>query len=343
MCIRDRRRVHGKQLIAAVTRVLGYDRDELLGRSVEELYPPEHRTEATRTISAILAGVTSVGIVPVRAKDGTCIPAETVVTRGRWNKRPALLAIGRDLSDRERARHALAESTLSRTTAEELQRLSRSLVSAQEAERRRIAMELHDEVGQNLTGLLLLLEPHQNLPQQSFVERVQRAREIAVQLMNTVRRMSLDLRPAELDYLGLCEALTALFRRYTEQTGVRVEAACVGADEALCPDVNIAAYRIIQEALTNVARHSGVEWATVSVTITEDEVSLAVEDRGRGFDLQRASVSSTGLAGMRERAMALGGRIEVVSRPGIGTQVRAHIPRGRLGVPSTHGGQELVS
>jgi len=310
----------------AATRILGYPRDELLTMQIDHMHPAERRAEAGQIVMAMLEGRTAVCILPLLAKDGTHIPAETVVTRGHWNKRPAIYGISRDLSDRERAKHALAESSLNRALAEALQRLSRSLVVAQEDERRRIALELHDEVGQNLTGLLLLLENRVKLAPERFLERVAKAREVAIQLLGTVRQMSMNLRPPHLDDLGLCQALTFHFTRYTDQTGIAVDHDFTGEDHGLSAELNITVYRIIQEALTNVARHAGVRLVSVSLQIDDNTVTMAVADQGQGFDLDKPVVSM-GLASLKERASALGGRVEIQSQPGAGTTVKTVIPR----------------
>jgi signal transduction histidine kinase len=211
---------------------------------------------------------------------------------------------------------------------EHLQALSRQLLEVQEAERRHLARELHDEVGQTLTGLRLLLKPNADLPTDAIRIKFEQARGIVDELLARVRGLSFDLRPAALDQLGLLPALLALFERYTDQTGVLVDFKHEGVEGRFQPQVETTAYRIVQEALTNVARHAGVGGVTVRVWAAADMLSLQIEDRGRGFDPQVASATpqSSGLAGMRERVMLLDGHLTIESRPGPGTLLTAELP-----------------
>jgi len=208
---------------------------------------------------------------------------------------------------------------------ERLQRLSRRLVDIQEAERHHIARELHDEIGQLLTGLKLILDMSHHQPTASLDE----ALALVNELMTRVRDMSLDLRPAMLDDLGLLPALLWLFERYTAQTNVQVDFRHTGLEgQRFAPAVETAAYRIVQEALTNVARHAGVSKVTVRAWADADALNVQVEDRGAGFDpaLVAERATTSGLAGMRERATLLGGDLMIESVPGQGTLVMARLP-----------------
>ena len=214
-----------------------------------------------------------------------------------------------------------------RELRERLERHSRMVVEAQERERRRIARELHDEIGQTLTGLKLTLEDHDRLSSEAAACRLERARELAVDLLHRVHDLSLDLRPAILDDLGLQPALVWLTERYRDQTGVDVSLSCSGLDGRLRSEVETAAYRIVQEALTNVARHAGVASATVGCALEHGRLRVTVVDRGRGFDVDAVPVGqSSGLVGMEERARSTAGRIWVDSIVGLGTTVVAELP-----------------
>ena len=203
---------------------------------------------------------------------------------------------------------------------------SRMVVEAQERERRRIARELHDEIGQTLTGLKLTLEDHDRLSSEAAAVRLGRARDLAVELLRRVHDLSLDLRPAILDDVGLQPALIWLVQRYGEQTGVHVALRCSGLDRRLRAEVETAAYRIVQEALTNVARHAGVDRAAVGCVLDDGRLRVEVADEGRGFKVDAVPVGkSSGLAGMEERARSTGGRIWVNSCPARGTTVVAEL------------------
>jgi signal transduction histidine kinase len=218
-----------------------------------------------------------------------------------------------------------------RDSRKRLQALSHRLVLVQEEERRYVAHELHDQVGQLLTSLNLTLDMSSRLPPDALRTSLQEAETLVRELMSRVRNLSLDLRPAMLDDLGLLAALLWHFERYTSQTGVQVLFKHVGLEEQhFSPEVETAAYRIIQEALTNVARHAEVDEVAVRLRAEEDMLDVLIEDEGSGFDAEAAlaAATSVGLAGMNERATLLGGQLTVDSSPGAGTCVRAELPLG---------------
>jgi signal transduction histidine kinase len=206
--------------------------------------------------------------------------------------------------------------------------LAARLQTVQETERKHLVRELHDEIGQLLTGLRLLLRPNGELPVDELKTRFEQARSIVDDLLAKVRSLSFDLRPADLDQLGLLPALLALFERYTAQTGVLVNFKHQGLEGRLGSEVETAAYRIVQEALTNAARHAGVASVTVRAWTDADKLNLQIEDRGRGFDPEVAlkAQQSSGLIGMQERTFLLGGRLIVESSPSSGTTIGAELP-----------------
>ena len=206
--------------------------------------------------------------------------------------------------------------------------LSRRLLQLQETERRAIARELHDEIGQMLTALRLLLTFKPGLPQGKLLSRVTDARSVVQNLFDRVRALALDLRPAMLDELGLLGSLPGLIRRYTKRTNIRIRFDHSGLVAKRFPqEVETAAYRIVQEALTNVVRHAGVSRATVSLRADSRTLCVRIEDAGRGFDpMGTRSDSSTGLIGMQERARLLSGSLSIDSAPGNGTRVTAVLP-----------------
>ena len=211
---------------------------------------------------------------------------------------------------------------------ERLQALSHRLLEVQEAERQHIARELHDEIGQLLTALKLTLDTIDRVPPGAALVRVHDAQQLVDDLVTRVRDLSLDLRPAMLDDLGLLPALLWLIGRYSTQTSVRVRFEHSGLDRRFPADLETAAYRIVQEALTNVARHADVREATVRVWTNDHTLSVQVTDLGRGFDAQaaRAAGTSGGLSGLYERGALLGGRLTVESAAGRGTRISAELP-----------------
>ncbi len=210
---------------------------------------------------------------------------------------------------------------------ERLRTLSQRLVEAQETERRALSIELHDEMGQSLTSLTILLDTLALPPEPALQTRVAEASSIVRDLTDRVRQLSLDLRPGTLDDLGLLPALLWHIDRFHAHTGIRVSMHQRLADRRFPPAVETAAYRIVQEALTNIARHAQTDSADVSLFVDRDVLVVQIEDHGRGFDLAaRDGSRSIGLVGMRERALLAGGRLQIVSTPGDGTQILAELP-----------------
>jgi PAS domain S-box-containing protein len=220
---------------------------------------------------------------------------------------------------------------------ERLENLSRKLVEIQEAERRHIARELHDEIGQSLTGLKLILDMSGRVSTDVWKENRADASALVNDLLAQVRELSLELRPAMLDDLGLLPALAWYLERYRGRTNVVVHFQHTGVEGHRFPaEVETAAYRVVQEALTNVARHARVGEVAVRLWAGEETLGVQVEDRGVGFDpaVALAAHISSGLAGMRERAELLGGWLTVESTPGAGTSVTTEFPL-QGGTPKT--------
>ena len=214
-----------------------------------------------------------------------------------------------------------------RAGRERQRKLAKSLVDIQEGERRHIAKELHDHLGQLLTGLQFMLEStkHQSRGRQrSELEEIQNS---VTDIIEQIREMSLNLRPSMLDDLGLVPTLKWHFERFTRQMSVIVNFHCDEVVSRFPADIETAAYRIIQEALTNVARHAKVKTVFVGLAIQQDTLWVEVVDKGRGFDASTVlEKPSSGLGGMRERAELAGGYFLLRSVQGQGTQVIAALP-----------------
>lgn len=219
--------------------------------------------------------------------------------------------------ERERLLHEVS------TARARLEDLSRRLVHLQEEERRTISRELHDEVGQILTGLKLMIETSER-PGATLDPRP--LKEAVSQLLERVHDLSLNLRPPMLDDLGLVPTLLWHFERYRTHTGIEVHFHHFGVAERLPAGTQITAFRIVQEGLTNVARHAGVSEVTVEVWREGDQLKLRVEDSGRGFESGSLPGSACGLTGMRERAMLAGGSLTIESLPGHGTRITSELP-----------------
>jgi signal transduction histidine kinase len=212
---------------------------------------------------------------------------------------------------------------------ERLQSLSLRLVEVQEQERRKIAIELHDEIGQILTGLKLILETSASFPADQVKLRLENALLLVNDLIKRVRRLSLDLRPTMLDDLGLLPSLLWHFERYTEQTGIQVDFEHSSLEgRHFSSEIETTTYRIVQEALTNIARHAQVQRASVRISANQGALSIQVEDRGRGFDPETVlkETLSSGLLGMQERVALLGGQLSIDSSVGQGACLTVRLP-----------------
>ncbi len=204
------------------------------------------------------------------------------------------------------------------------------VVSAQEEERRRISRELHDETGQSLTSLLIQLKVIERTEDIEVMrQRVRDLRDLTAQTLEEVRRLSLDLRPAALDDLGLVAALDWYVSEYSRKVGIRADFQAQDMDEVRLPhEAEATMYRVVQEALSNIARHSRATHVWVEIQREADRVQVCVRDNGQGFNLEETLQSSgrgLGLLGMQERMALIGGTLRLISSPGEGTCVYAQV------------------
>ncbi|HZQ80929.1 MAG TPA: GAF domain-containing sensor histidine kinase [Gaiellaceae bacterium] len=202
----------------------------------------------------------------------------------------------------------------------------RRVVAAQEAERRRLALELHDETGQALTSILLGLRAIRSSKSDEDAARAEAdLRELVVQALQDVRALAVELRPAALDDFGLEPALERLVHTFSEQSGIATSSD-FALDGRLSPELETTLYRVVQEALTNVVKHAGAEHVSVLVAKRDGQVIATIADDGQGFSDDEVRDDALGLVGMRERVALLGGTLKVRSEPGEGTTVSAQAP-----------------
>ena len=212
--------------------------------------------------------------------------------------------------------------------AAELRTLSQKLAKAQEAERRSLSRELHDQVGQMLTALSMELgnlEELQGAPWEKFSGHLEDAKKLNQETLRTVRNLSSGLRPSVLDELGLAPALQWQAREFSRRSGIPVDLQLDG--ELNLPDEHrTCVYRVVQEALTNAARHAKAKSIRVTLHGGPENLALTVEDDGSGFDFQRVRGRGLGLLNIEERVRELGGRVQFLSAPSRGTLMRCDIP-----------------
>jgi two-component system sensor histidine kinase UhpB len=213
---------------------------------------------------------------------------------------------------------------LDRLEAERRDATSRVL-AGQESERLRIAQELHDQVGQELTAVLLMLSRVQTRVPNELRAAVEEVQDEVRASLENVRRIAVELRPEALDDLGLVSALAVLGQRLGERSELRVEERIAPELPPLTPDIELVVYRVAQEALTNAVRHSGSDCAELTLDGEDGRLVLTVRDAGRGMPAH--SRAGTGMRGMRERASLVGGTLEVLNGPsGRGCTVRLDVP-----------------
>jgi signal transduction histidine kinase len=320
----------GQEELRIVTAA-GDDADPLVGRTVERsgskagrvlerghpervdslLEDPEVNLEFTRSI---------------RARSGLWVP---LLVHGRpigvmtaYDKLGAPDARF-DSDDVRLAETFAARAAVAVELSERVQRDAlRRIVAAQELERQRLARELHDETGQALTSILLGLKQLEGAEPESM----NRLRELVVATLQDVRRLAVELRPTVLDDFGLVPALERLTTNFAEQTGIEVDLEAGAIADRLPPEVETAVYRIVQESLTNVAKHSHARRVSVLVTRSNGTIKAVIEDDGQGFDPSAESGDGVGLIGMRERIELLDGSLAVESSETTGTTVALEVP-----------------
>jgi len=238
------------------------------------------------------------------------------------------------LESRVQARTAELAQTYEQVRAgqERLQALSKQLLTAQEAERRHIARELHDEIGQSLSALKINLQGVQRRAEAAGVaSQIADSVTIAERLLQQVRTLSLDLRPSLLDDMGLEIALNWYLNRLAESAGWRAQLKASLKDERMPAEIETVCFRVVQEALTNVMRHAQATEVVIELNQLAEELELVIRDNGVGFDVaaarQRATQGgSLGLLGLPERVALVGGQTSIVSTPGHGSEIRAIFP-----------------
>lgn len=263
-------------------------------------------------------------------KNGSRVFLESVV-QARYDLDGEFLGvfkIGRDVTERriaeleraeeEERRRLELEARVASATAE-LRTLSRRLLTVQEEERRFLARELHDEIGQILTGLSLTLSAG------TAVSQLEEAQRIVGELTDKVRQLSMDLRPAALDAYGLLPAIRSHLERYETRTGIMIELRAEGLARRFPAPVEITAYRVVQEALTNLARYARISSGVVQLIADTETLFVSIRDDGFGFDPARIT-EGTGIGGMRERVELLGGHFEIEAAPGRGAAITAELP-----------------
>jgi PAS domain S-box-containing protein len=333
---------------------LGYTFQELTSLSVDDIGPGVPGEEFLAYFDRARRGRIPPFESVHRRSDGSTLPVEISPSVVDEDGAAYMLATARDITERRQAEQALRElnESLERRVAERTAELARTnavlraevreraraqgardtllrqLTTAQEEERRRISRELHDQMGQLLTGLQLGLRALRGEAPASLSPRLGGLEELGQRLARGMQHLALELRPPALDSLGLAPALRGQLEEWGERHGLECDFHALGLEGArLPPEVETTLYRVVQEGLTNVLRHAEARRVSLVLERRDGWVRAVLEDDGRGFDADAPPASSRlGLLGMRERLALLGGTLEVESGPGQGTTLFARIP-----------------
>ena len=314
-------------------RIFGYEPDHLEVTNelfFQAVHPEDRQLVRTEMNRLIEEGIPYRVEHRIRRLDGTerVVEEWAEMIKATQNGHPRIIGTCQDITERKEIENALKKS------ADLLENLWRQLLRAQEDERRRIACELHDELGQALTALKINLQQMKSGSDDEEA-RLNDSIEIVSQALQQVRGMALDLRPSILDDLGLVAALKWYVGRHAHRTGLIGYFKADPENLRLEPDLETLCFRIAQGALTNVARHARAKSFSVELLRRREKVQLNILDDGVGFDIESTfqsviSGNSLGLAGMRERVEMIGGEIAFISQPGQGTEIRMSFPHSTI-------------
>jgi signal transduction histidine kinase len=245
------------------------------------------------------------------------------------DERGHIVCVVRDMTDRRRAEALLGESReVLRLTADRNKDLAGRLIASQEEERRRVARELHDDLSQKLALLAIQVDQlgkEANLTR-AFTDVIRDISRLSAEIASDVHGLALRLHPSKLEALGLLAALESVCHEISAQHGIAVEYSHDGVPGDVDAEVSLCLYRVTQEALHNVVKHSGARRASVRLTRDGDNLYLQIADQGAGFDTRAVEHSGLGLVSIRERANFLGGRVVIYSAPGGGTRIGVRVP-----------------
>jgi PAS domain S-box-containing protein len=318
ICIIQLNGLQCREINKAYEQLTGYGRSEVIGNTSLKLGLWRNAEDRKRTIHKLLAKGHLRGHQEVfQTKTGqpltTSLSAEII----EFGTEPCALVIAEDITVRRQAEQARMD-------------LAQRMINAQEAERTRVARELHDNIGQSLALFSMELERTRLLlPDLSPSDDARLARLCGKLkgLSREVGSLSHQLHSSELELLGLAVAVKALCREFSEQYQIQAHSKCSGIPESLSPDVSLCLFRVVQETLHNVAKHSRATEIVVEVRGTSTSLSLVISDNGIGFDPSGSKARvGLGMISMRERIHLIGGKFTVTSRPGSGTRIEANIP-----------------
>jgi PAS domain S-box-containing protein len=298
----------------------GYSKKEFLLLQALDIRPVEDFEKFFSQTPTISTGLVSMGLFRHKKKDGALMDIEMYSHDFLYNEKPARLVLAIDITEKLEATREFRKNTT------QLRELSDHLLNIREAERTNIAREIHDELGQQLTILKMDVSwIHQKLQKHADDPLRQKTAE-TLKLLNetikTVRRIATELRPSMLDDLGLIEAIEWQSKEFEKRSGIKISFDPGSQHLPVSNAIATSLFRIYQEALTNIARHSNAKNVFSKLQLENDKVILTIKDDGVGFDMQTLGLKRTlGLLGMKERTLMIGGHFEICSKPGAGTTI----------------------
>jgi len=301
--------------------IFGYNASELNGISAEAFHLPENRQFVFDQEKTFLkSGQVSIE-APLVTKDGRLIPFLLTGTKFESNGNTYLMGVGMDITDRKRTELELQNSY------EQLQQLAQYTEKARESERKMIARELHDELGQALTAVKIDLRIiKQHISDQEVNLKIDKTSELVGETIKTVQRLTSQLRPEIIDDLGLNAAIKWYTKEFAQRNGIEIFLD-MDSEIAISPDDSLTLFRIMQESLTNVARHSKANHVVIKLIHENGIVNFRISDNGIGIsDHEINAKKSFGIIGIKERASSLAGSCEIYSEDGYGTIINLTFP-----------------
>jgi PAS domain S-box-containing protein len=304
--------------------ILGYSAEELPELGELHFYDEKDKAYLRQKIAEVYQNGKATAEVTAVRKDGTKFPLHITGVAVQYEGMPCIISTGFDISESKKTEQELQRMN------EQLRHLSAHLQDIREEERTSIAREIHDELGQQLTGLKMdiawLRKKLKNVDNHLF-EKLSAMNELVDQTVGSVRRISSQLRPSVLDDLGLVDALEWQSVEFENRFGIQTDFLSGVPELDFPPHISTGLFRIYQESLTNVARHSGAKKVQTTLQLSDDVLILNVSDDGCGFDVESIVEKKTfGLLGIKERTLKLGGKYEIVTKPEKGTSITVSIP-----------------
>jgi PAS domain S-box-containing protein len=323
--------IHTMEILAvnfAAVKVYGYTKDEFLTMTILDVQPAENVNSFMNYFKGVQNQFQQFGIWRHKKKNGSFMDVEIISHEIKFDGRLSRIVLSNDVTEKKKAEDDLKDSR------EQLRQLAAYLQDVREEERTAIAREIHDELGQVLTSLKMNLVfvdkkitgngEDVNIP--DIHNEITGMTSIIDDSVKRIRKIITELRPEMLDQLGLISALEWQAKEFQSKSGIQCELLNNLGDFEINRNISIAVYRIMQEALTNVIRHSAATKVDIQIKRINNHLKLQISDNGVGFETEKKKTKSFGVLGMRERAIILGGDFNIEKNRPSGTKINVNIP-----------------